>query len=250
MRELDVARPSCGAGVLTMIGVLSLLAAGPVSADPLDDYYALEDRIAEAQELHLQATRGKEPSGGASARVAILKKMDALADATAGKPGGAPIAAGTFFWSWNLDLDLEKLHGRFDRVAKQFPDHSVMGDVLTAVPPAALATGPANGWISTLERLTAKTKREETKLGAMFAAAQIHLGAKDMPQAKSMFAKVRAAGPTSALAEQAKGFIHEIEHLQVGMIAPDFVTKTLDGKDLALKSLRGKAVLLNFWASW
>jgi len=33
-------------------------------------------------------------------------------------------------------------------------------------------------------------------------------------------------------------------------IAPDFALETLDGKDLRLSSLRGKAVLLNFWATW
>ncbi|HEV3511663.1 MAG TPA: TlpA disulfide reductase family protein [Candidatus Sulfotelmatobacter sp.] len=32
--------------------------------------------------------------------------------------------------------------------------------------------------------------------------------------------------------------------------APDFALETLDGKDLRLSSLRGKAVLLNFWATW
>jgi thiol-disulfide isomerase/thioredoxin len=32
--------------------------------------------------------------------------------------------------------------------------------------------------------------------------------------------------------------------------APDFKLKDLDGKDLSLSSLRGKVVLLNFWATW
>ncbi len=31
---------------------------------------------------------------------------------------------------------------------------------------------------------------------------------------------------------------------------PDFTFKTLDGKELRLSELRGKAVLLNFWATW
>lgn len=35
-----------------------------------------------------------------------------------------------------------------------------------------------------------------------------------------------------------------------GAVAPDFTLKTLDGKDVQLSSLRGKAVLLNFWATW
>ncbi len=32
--------------------------------------------------------------------------------------------------------------------------------------------------------------------------------------------------------------------------APDFTLKTLDGKSVTLSALRGKPVLLNFWATW
>jgi thiol-disulfide isomerase/thioredoxin len=32
--------------------------------------------------------------------------------------------------------------------------------------------------------------------------------------------------------------------------APDFTLQSLDGKSLRLSDLRGKAVLLNFWATW
>ncbi len=36
----------------------------------------------------------------------------------------------------------------------------------------------------------------------------------------------------------------------IGQLAPDFDLPTLDGKDLKLSGLRGKAVLLNFWATY
>jgi peroxiredoxin/protocatechuate 3,4-dioxygenase beta subunit len=38
--------------------------------------------------------------------------------------------------------------------------------------------------------------------------------------------------------------------LAVGDRAPDFVVKDLDGRDLKLADLRGKYVLLDFWATW
>jgi len=36
----------------------------------------------------------------------------------------------------------------------------------------------------------------------------------------------------------------------VGKMAPDFALQTLDGKTVRLSDFRGKAVLLNFWATW
>lgn len=48
--------------------------------------------------------------------------------------------------------------------------------------------------------------------------------------------KARGAGLTS--------------HLTQSSVAPDFTLESLDGRSLRLSDLRGKAVLLNFWATW
>ena len=37
---------------------------------------------------------------------------------------------------------------------------------------------------------------------------------------------------------------------KTGSLAPDFQLKSLDGKQVRLSDFRGKAVLLNFWATW
>ena len=41
-----------------------------------------------------------------------------------------------------------------------------------------------------------------------------------------------------------------IRKLGVDATAPDFTLKTFDGTPVSLKDLRGKRVLINFWASW
>jgi peroxiredoxin len=38
--------------------------------------------------------------------------------------------------------------------------------------------------------------------------------------------------------------------LEIGNIAPDFTLKTPDDKSVSLTSLRGKVVLIDFWAAW
>jgi peroxiredoxin len=42
----------------------------------------------------------------------------------------------------------------------------------------------------------------------------------------------------------------ESPDIEIGSAAPSFELKTLDGKKLRLENLRGKRVLLNFWATW
>lgn len=37
---------------------------------------------------------------------------------------------------------------------------------------------------------------------------------------------------------------------QARPLAPEFILETLDGRELALSELRGKPVVMNFWASW
>ena len=43
---------------------------------------------------------------------------------------------------------------------------------------------------------------------------------------------------------------HDIPSPLVGRPAAPFVLRTFDGRDLSLASLRGRVVVLNFWASW
>ncbi|WP_108669279.1 redoxin domain-containing protein [Peribacillus acanthi] len=38
--------------------------------------------------------------------------------------------------------------------------------------------------------------------------------------------------------------------LKIGKDAPDFELQTLDGQKVALSDLKGKKVMLNFWATW
>lgn len=41
-----------------------------------------------------------------------------------------------------------------------------------------------------------------------------------------------------------------LKNIEVGQMAPEFSLKTLDGNSLKLSALRGKFVLLDFWATW
>ena len=57
-----------------------------------------------------------------------------------------------------------------------------------------------------------------------------------------------AANLYSANLEKAR--LEAAKHGQVGAVAPDFTLMDINGKPLALSSLRGKWVVLDFWGSW
>ncbi|WP_162550008.1 TlpA disulfide reductase family protein [Hymenobacter nivis] len=58
--------------------------------------------------------------------------------------------------------------------------------------------------------------------------------------------KLRATPEGQKIATQ----IAKLQSVAVGALAPDFTQKTPEGTPLTLSSLRGKYVLIDFWASW
>ena len=66
---------------------------------------------------------------------------------------------------------------------------------------------------------------------------------KNGPVAKMLTRNIAQAKHNAELAEKRK-------NVADGMMAPDFTLNDINGKPLALSSLRGKYVILDFWGSW
>ena len=63
------------------------------------------------------------------------------------------------------------------------------------------------------------------------------------------FAMMAIAAPQSASAQQ-EAEIEATTIIKQGQKAPDFTVEMVDGDKVTLSSLKGKIVLINFWATW
>ena len=76
------------------------------------------------------------------------------------------------------------------------------------------------------------------------------VGEKERTEALAMLHRVLAEHAKSPSAKEAAGYVFELEHLQVGMTAPDFEAVDGDGAKFRLSDYRGTVVLLDFWGFW
>ncbi len=72
----------------------------------------------------------------------------------------------------------------------------------------------------------------------------------DKKRAAEIFRKVARAHADSEAGKAAAGYVFEMDHLQVGMKAPDFEGEDVDGRKIRLSDFRGKVVVIDFWGYW
>jgi hypothetical protein len=69
-------------------------------------------------------------------------------------------------------------------------------------------------------------------------------------QAHDLLEQIVKDHPTKDLVEQASGYLFEIDHLQIGMVAPEIVGTDANGKEIKLSQFRGRVVVLALWGFW
>jgi peroxiredoxin len=101
-----------------------------------------------------------------------------------------------------------------------------------------------------LDKIKALIPEMGTSLVAIFTANNFLNPDVDLALLQDVAKKFENVKPTPKLAEAFIGQIKRIKGISIGDVAPDFTLNDPDGKPVTLSSLRGKFVLIDFWASW
>jgi peroxiredoxin len=72
----------------------------------------------------------------------------------------------------------------------------------------------------------------------------------DYKEVRPLFDGLSARLKQTALGQHLAGRLPHIKAIAIGAVAPDFAEPDTSGKMINLSSLRGKYVLIDFWASW
>lgn len=96
----------------------------------------------------------------------------------------------------------------------------------------------------------AKQKNNKTLLLLLAAVVVVVLAIVLLPDGKIDDAATAQTEQTADEADDEAAEIAKTTLVKEGMEAPDFTVEMLDGSTLTLSELKGKVVLVNFWATW
>jgi peroxiredoxin len=100
------------------------------------------------------------------------------------------------------------------------------------------------------EQLLERLGSDERRAGLLLSMAESWMWNGQYPKARQACERIIAANAAEHDVKQAKGMIYEMDNLNVGNVAPAFEATDIDGNPIRLAGLRGKVVLIDFWATW
>ncbi|MBU1820373.1 MAG: AhpC/TSA family protein [Bacteroidetes bacterium] len=104
--------------------------------------------------------------------------------------------------------------------------------------------------VAHVEKIKALLPEMGSSLVAIFAANNLLNPQRDFAEMEAVANRFAQDNPSPKIVQAYLGYIKRIKGVAVGDEAPDFTLDNPEGAPVALSSLRGKYVLIDFWASW
>ena len=156
-------------------------------------------------------------------------------------------AAETAFTMWGNTDAVDEVA---EAVSHVDDDSAVWADVLHGVGNAYGRADRYDEYLAFLAALEGRLTHPRSRSAALSQLGASALREGRDAEARPYFEAVASLDADSFHVVAAEGHLYEIDHLAIGMEAPDFAALTLDGDSLRLSDLRGRVVLLDFWATW
>lgn len=155
----------------------------------------------------------------------------------------------------NRRLEIEEIGDRVRLYRQLVHDHAddvealdpALFDLLTEDPDLDLETVR-----SICRRLLRTSRVEELRAAALLAEGvrTARVGATDsevQARAAALLDEVLDTFPETRAAESARGLRWQLEHLAIGLVAPNFTTYDAAGNEIRLSDFRGQVVVVRFW---
>lgn len=167
-----------------------------------------------------------------------------------------PEAARSLAWMFaNLDKAKPDRAARIEagqailaRMLEEHPDDPALATVAHHLGTSYGAFGSAG--IDALRTMIERNDDGLVRKSALFALAALLLRDEPTDAARAEARQALVESRDRFGDDRAARLLFEIEHLQVGNVAPDFEATDVEGETFRLSDYRGKVVVLTFWGFW
>jgi peroxiredoxin len=154
----------------------------------------------------------------------------------------------------NSQMDTQWLE-LFLAFAADTPLHEAVGEEAPDALFRAEKSGRVDEVRQTLERILSEHPGTENSAAIRFSLAEQDERNSHTAAAREGYSQIsKQSWPDDSrgawYADRAKRALYGLEYVQPGKMAPDFTVSDIAGRTISLASLRGKVVVLDFWATW
>jgi len=249
------------------LGAPSLAAQTPAAEaqkqEPSPEQKALDEIVARYQKNRKEAREAYNKAKDDAERQAAVTRMTGAEfrgefEAFARQHEGQDIAVPALLWVFRIAQDKDGKLGVLRTLSELYMESPGMSDVASELRYASDTLG-ADAVRKTLGDIVEFSSHEKARGTALYVLGSVLLseakteaekseGRKCLERVIAEFGQVATRGGT--LGQEAEGWLFELDHLQIGMLAPDFEAVDENGTKWKLSDYRGKVVVVDFWGYW